>query len=104
LKARGDGEIFEGEFAFVQRGDLRGKFKDAGAPGNELLADELIGALLAKIGPPSQDYGARRFFFLELLLHCCEEELFIGIPIGGEIEEGGAGRSDLFSYFGGIGS
>ena len=52
MKARGDGEVFDGESAFFLRGDLRGKFKDACAPGNELLADELIGALLAKIGAP----------------------------------------------------
>jgi hypothetical protein len=52
LKARGDGEVFDGESAFFQGGNLRGKFKEARAPGNEPLADELIGALLAKIGAP----------------------------------------------------
>ena len=47
MKALGDGEIFESEPMFVERRDLRGELEDAGAPRNELLADELIGALLA---------------------------------------------------------
>ena len=50
MKTRGDGEIFEGELMFVQRGDLRREFEDARAPGDELLADKLIGTLPAKIG------------------------------------------------------
>ena len=86
LKTSGDGEIFEGEFSFVERGNLRREFKDTRAPGNKLLANELIGALAAKIGAPGQCDGAGAFFFLELLLHCCEEELLIGIPVDGETE------------------
>ena len=69
MKTRGDGEIFDGVLLFVQRGDFRRKFIDARAPGNELLADELIGALPAKVRVPGQDDGAGIFFFLELLSH-----------------------------------
>jgi hypothetical protein len=103
LKAGGDGEVFESEFALVRRGDLRGEFKDAGAPGNELLADELIGALPAKIGAPSQYDGAGGFSFLKLLFDGREEKLFVGITVGGETEQSSAGRSDLFGYVGGVG-
>ena len=86
MKTSGDVEIFEGEPSFVESGNLRRKFKDARTPGNKLLANELIGALAAKIGAPSQDDGAGAFFFLELLLHCGEEELLIGVPVDGETE------------------
>lgn len=86
MKTSGDGEIFEGEFVLVQRRDLRGEFEHSRSPRDELLADKLIGALLAKIRAPSQDDGAGAFFFLELLLHCREEELFIGIMVEGETE------------------
>lgn len=80
---------------------MRRKLKDARTPGDELLADELIGALLAEFGAPGQDDGAGVFFFLELLLHCCQEELFVGIAVERKIKQGGAGRSDLFCDVGG---
>jgi hypothetical protein len=81
---------------------LRREFKDVGAPGNELLADELIRALPAKVGAPGQDDGAGSLSFLKLLLHCREENLLVGITIEGETEQSRSGRSDLFGYVGGI--
>ena len=82
---------------------MRREFKDVGAPGNELLADELISALPAKVGAPGQDDGTGGFSFLKFLLHCREEKLFIGITVEREIEQSGSGRSDLFGYVGGFG-
>lgn len=84
MKTCGDGEIFEGELAFVQRRDLRGEFEHARAPRDELLADELVRALPAKIGAPGQYGGTRVFFILNLQLHCLDEDLLIGIKLSFE--------------------
>ena len=92
LKALGYGEIFKGELMFVERRNLRRELKDACAPGNELLADELISAFLAKIRAPGEDDGARSLLFLELLLHRGEEELFFGVAIWKESRGGPRGR------------
>ena len=98
----GDGKIFKGEPLFVERRDSRRKFKDARAPRNELLADELKGSLPAKLGAPSQDDRAGILFILKLLFHCHEEKLLIGIAVGGETHKGRADRSDFVRYVGRI--
>ena len=85
MKAFGDGEVFEGELAFVERRNLRGEFEHVRAPRDELLSDELKGALLSSLGAPGQDGGASVFFFLKLQLHCLEEASFIGIKFSFEI-------------------
>ena len=90
LETRGDGEIFEGKLVFIQRGNLRRKFKDTRAPRNKLLADKLIGALPAQIGAPGQGGGAGSFFFLKLLLHRREKELLVGITVDRKTEQGHA--------------
>lgn len=102
MKTRRDGEIFERELMFVQSGNLGRKFEDARAPGDELLTDELIGALAAKISAPGKDDSAGTLFFLELLLHGCKEQLLVGVAVGGKTEQGHADRRDLVCHVGGL--
>lgn len=84
MKAFGDGEVFKGELVFVERGDLCAELEHARAPRDELLADELIGALLASFGAPGQNRSASGFFILKLQLHRFEKSLLIGIKLSFE--------------------
>lgn len=104
MKALGDGKIFEGQLVLIERGNFGREFEDARTPGDELLADELISVLPAKIGAPGQHDGAGSLLFLKLLLHRCEEKLLLGIAIRREFEKGGADGGDFVCYVGGSGS
>jgi hypothetical protein len=103
LEALGDSEIFEGEFVLVQRRDLRAEFEHPGAPRDELLANELIGALLASFCAPSQNGGASGFFILKLQLHRFEKRLLVGIKLSFETFKDGMDRRDFQFYIGWIG-
>ena len=103
MKALGDGEIFQGELPFVERGNLRAEFEHARAPRDELLAYELIGALLADFGAPGQNGGANGLFILKLQLHRFKKSLLIGIKLSLEIFEDGVDCSDLQFHVGRIG-